>query len=344
MNNQTIDLRSDTVTQPCKEMRKSMAEAIVGDDMYGEDPTINQLQQLICEITGKEEALFVPTASMANQIAIKTLTVLGDAIAVLEHAHVYRFESGAAPVFSGVTLLQIGDINGCISINELQKIIPPDDQHYPPLTLLCMENTHNGQVVPLDNIAAVSDFCKGQGIKMHLDGARIFNASVATGIPVKDYAKHFDTVTICLSKGLGAPAGALICSSNSNIKKIHRFRKMMGGAMRQAGIIAAGGLYALKNNVSHLNKDHELAKYLATEIKKIKKLKIINDPIETNMIFVSYEKLQIENDVFQKHMSSKGIEISCDDAKKITRLVVHRDINIQQIDYLLENLNLLAQQ
>ncbi|BBM82230.1 low-specificity L-threonine aldolase [Candidatus Uabimicrobium amorphum] len=336
-----IDLRSDTVTQPCDEMRKKMATAIVGDDMFGEDPSVNELQEFARKITGKEEVLFVPSASMSNQLAVKALTAPGDAIAVLKHAHVYRYESGAAPLLSGVTMLQVGDKRGIISVEEIGNTIPPDDQHYPPLTLLCMENTHNGQIVPIDNIKKLHEYCCEKDIKMHLDGARIFNASVATGIDVKDYAKYFDTVTICLSKGLGAPIGALICSNKQYAKKIHRFRKVMGGAMRQSGIIAAAGLYALQNNVQHLSMDHKNAQHLASGLKDLNYLEILG-PVETNMVFVSYAQSKISGEALQEHMMSKGVNIVVDEAKKMIRLVTHRDITMQHIDHVLEQLHCFA--
>ena len=330
-----IDLRSDTVTQPCEEMRKRMATAIVGDDMFGEDPTVNGLQEFACKITGKQQALFVPSASMANQLAVKGLTLSGDAVAVLKHAHVYRYESGASPILSGVTMLQVGDKRGVISTEEIRSITPPDDQHYPPLTLVCMENTHNGQIVPFDVIKKLREYCLENNLRMHLDGARIFNAAVATGIAVKEYAQYFDTVTICLSKGLGAPVGALICSDNNVGKKIHRFRKVMGGAMRQAGIVAAAGLYALQNNVEQLEKDHESAQRLATGLADIPCLQIVGT-VETNMIFISYAQSEINGKELQDHMKREGVNIAVDESKKITRLVTHRDITLQHIDHVVK--------
>lgn len=330
-----IDLRSDTVTQPCDEMRKRMATAVVGDDMFGEDPTVNELQEFACEITGKEQALFVPSASMANQLAVNCLTSSGDAVAVLKHAHVYRYESGAAPILSGVTMLEVGDERGVISVEEIRNITPPDDQHYPPLTLVCLENTHNGQIVPIDAIKKLREYCVENHLRMHLDGARIFNAAVATGLTVKDYAKYFDTLTICLSKGLGAPVGALICSDKKSGKKIHRFRKVMGGAMRQVGIVAAAGLYALQNNIAQLKRDHESAQQLATGLRDIPGLQIVGT-VETNMIFLSHAQSKINGKELQEYMKCKGINITVDETKKITRLVTHREITLQHIDYVVE--------
>ena len=327
----TIDLRSDTVTQPCSSMRQAIFAAKVGDDVVGEDPSINELQQLAMEISGKEAALFLPSATMANQIAVKALTHTGDAIASLPNAHLYRYESGMSSLLSGVTMLPVGNSRGTILPSEIEDVIPADDAHFPPLKLVCMENTYSGHVIPIEQIQAISAICQQHNILMHLDGARIFNASVASGIPLKEYAQYFQTLTICLSKGLGAPVGALICSDKKYAKKIHRFRKAMGGGMRQAGIIAAAGTYALQNNIDRLVEDHKNARFLAEKLLEIPNLKVTNLPIETNMVFADFSACNIDGKSFLEHMKKKNILMYFDDRKKATRLVTHLDVNQEDL-------------
>lgn len=335
-----IDLRSDTVTKPCDNMRQAIFSATVGDDVVGEDPSVNKLQELGVAISGKEMALFVPSATMANQLAIKAMTVPGDAIATVKNAHLYRYESGASAIFSGVTNIAVGNDLGEVTSSEIKDIIPIDDAHFPPLRLVCLENTHNGHILPLQGIEELSEFCKIQNIPMHLDGARIFNASVATNVAINEYAKHFETVTFCLSKGLGAPVGALICSDKKHMKKIHRFRKAMGGGMRQAGIIAAAGVYALENNIERLKEDHENAKYLSEKLQEIPGIKVTNLPIETNMVFADFSDCKFDDKNIIEFMKLKNILLYFDENKKSTRLVTHLDINKSDLLHFCDSLRL----
>src|SRR5690606_36718853 len=237
----TIDLRSDTVTRPTQAMRAAMAAAEVGDDVYGEDPTVNALQEEAARLTGKEAALFVPSGTMANQAALRALTRHGDLVLATEGAHLERFESGAAAAISGVQVKTVGR-DGTLDPDDVRRALTPRDHHFAPLTLVALENTHNtagGRVFPLDLLRSVIDVAREHGLKLHLDGARLFNAAVASGVPVAEWARGFDTVTFCLSKGLGAPVGSVVCGSAEVIERVHRVRKMLGGGMRQAGILAA---------------------------------------------------------------------------------------------------------
>jgi len=265
MSARPIDLRSDTVTRPSAAMREAMARAEVGDDVYGEDPTVNRLQQVAAELLGKEAALFVPSGTMANQAAIRAITRHGDVLLASEDAHVLRFESGAAAAFSGVQIRTLGK-GGLFDADDVLAAIPPPDHHFAPATVVAVENTHNvggGRIVPLATVRGIAAAARELGLKLHLDGARLFNAVVATGVPAAEWAKPFDTVSFCLSKGLGAPVGSLVCADAATIDRVHRIRKMFGGGMRQAGILAAAGLHALAHNVERLAEDHANALRLA---------------------------------------------------------------------------------
>lgn len=261
----TIDLRSDTVTRPTAGMRRAIAEAEVGDDVYGEDPSVRRLQEIAAERVGKEAALFVPTGTMANQIAIRSQTRHGDVVLATEGAHLLRYESGAAAALSGVQVKTIvaGDVPGA---GELRDAIPPRDAHNAPVTLLALEISHNangGTVPALEAVREVTAAARERGLATHLDGARLFNAEIATGTPVATWAASFDTVSFCLSKGLGAPVGSLVCGSRDQVVRLHRMRKMFGGGMRQAGVLAAAGIHALERHVERLAEDHENAGRLA---------------------------------------------------------------------------------
>jgi threonine aldolase len=280
-----IDLRSDTVTLPSPAMRRAMAEAEVGDDVYGEDPTVNRLQEEAARRLGKEAALFVPSGSMANQTAIRALTHHGDVALAPAGAHLLLYESGAASAISGVQIRTLGR-DGVFDSAQLRAAVHPPDHHFAPTTLVAIENTHNsagGRVFPLDGMLEVASVARDHGMRLHLDGARIFNAQVASGVPAATWAEPFDTVAFCLSKGLGAPVGSLVCGSAETIDRVHRIRKILGGGMRQAGIIAAAGLYALEHNVERLADDHANARRFARGLEKLGLE--VEPPPETNMVF-----------------------------------------------------------
>jgi threonine aldolase len=279
-----IDLRSDTVTKPTAAMRQAMARAEVGDDVYGEDPTVNRLQEKAAELVGKEAALFVPTGTMANQIAIRAQTSHGDQVLAGTGAHILRYESGAAAAISGVQIKTLGR-DGTFTADEVDDAVPPRDHHNAPATLVAIENTHNaagGTVWPIEQSEAVAAAARRRGLRVHLDGARLFNAVVASGVPAQRWAEACDTVCFCFSKGLGAPVGSIVCGDRATIDRGHRFRKMFGGGMRQAGIIAAAALHALEHHVDRLREDHDNAERLAAGLDAIG-LRVDPKP-ETNIV------------------------------------------------------------
>jgi len=282
-----IDLRSDTVTQPSPAMREAMARAPVGDDVYGEDPTVNRLQEMAAALLGKAAALFVPSGIMANQLSIRVQTQPGDEVIVDSRSHIVRYEHGAAAALAGVQLHWVTGDRGILEPEQVEAAIRPKDPYTIPTTLICLENTHNsggGSIYPLSKIERIRIIAVARGIPMHLDGARLFNAVVATGVSAAEYARHFATVSFCLSKGLGAPVGSLIASDRSTVEKLRRFRRMYGGGMRQAGILAAAGIYALEHNVSRLQEDHDHARVLANALKKIPTVSVEPAQVETNII------------------------------------------------------------
>lgn len=283
-----IDLRSDTVTKPTDEMRKAMARAEVGDDVYGEDPTVNRLQDMAAAMLGKRFALFVPSGTMANQLAIRSHTQPGQEIIVESKSHVVRYEQGAAGALAGVQLHWVTGERGIMTVEQVEAAIRPNDAHSIPTALICIENTHNaggGTIYPLSTIEKIRALAVRHGIPMHLDGARLFNAVVATTLPPTVYAQHFETVSLCLSKGLGAPVGSLLISNDQRLMdRARRFRRMYGGAMRQAGILAAAGIYALERHVARLKTDHEHAKKLARQLQHISTIQIAPQHVETNIV------------------------------------------------------------
>lgn len=282
-----IDLRSDTVTQPSPAMREAMARAPVGDDVYGEDPTVNRLQEMAAALLGKAAALFVPSGIMANQLSIRVQTQPGDEVIVDSRSHIVRYEHGAAAALAGVQLHWVTGDRGILEPEQVEAAIRPKDPYTIPTTLICLENTHNsggGSIYPLSKIERIRVIAVARGIPMHLDGARLFNAVVATGVSAAEYARHFETVSFCLSKGLGAPVGSLIASDRSTVEKLRRFRRMYGGGMRQAGILAAAGIYALEHNISRLKEDHDHARVLANALKKIPTVSVEPAQVDTNII------------------------------------------------------------
>ena len=283
-----IDLRSDTVTKPTAEMRKAMARAEVGDDVYGEDQTVNRLQDMAAAMLGKRFALFVPSGTMANQLAIRSHTQPGQEIIVESKSHIVRYEQGAAGALAGVQLHWVVGERGIMTAEQVEAAIRPNDAHSIPTALICIENTHNaggGTIYPLSTIEKIRALAVRQGIPMHLDGARLFNAVVATTLPPTVYAQHFETVSLCLSKGLGAPVGSLLISNDQRLMdRARRFRRMYGGAMRQAGILAAAGIYALERHVARLKTDHEHAKKLARQLQHIPAIQIAPQHVETNIV------------------------------------------------------------
>lgn len=283
-----VDLRSDTVTRPTSAMRRAMAEAEVGDDVFGDDPTVNRLQERIAALAGKEAALFVPSGSMGNQISIRSHTEPGDEIIAHEFSHFYFYEAGAPCAISGCSLRLIPGEGGLFSPEEVAARIRPGNSHFPQTRLVIIENTHNkggGTIWPLERIKAVHDVACANGLKLHLDGARLWNASAATGVSIRDYARYFDSISMCFSKGLGAPVGSIVVGSKSFIQRAHRFRKMFGGGMRQAGILAAAALHALDHHVERLTEDHANARLLAEAIARQEGLRVSLEGVQTNIVY-----------------------------------------------------------
>src|SRR5438876_1733963 len=254
-----IDLRSDTVTRPTPGMRAAIQAAEVGDDVFGEDPTVNRLQERVAALLGKEAALYVPSGTMSNQIAIKTQTVPGDELLCEATCHVYNYEAGGPAVLSGVMCRTIDGDCGLVDVSQLADKIRPVNEHLVRTRLVCLENTHNrggGRIYPLEKIRAISSWAHRHGLLVHLDGARLWNAVVATGIPAAEWAKHCDSVSVCFSKGLGAPIGSALVGTRELVAKARHIRKLFGGGMRQAGVAAAGALYALEHHIERLAEDH----------------------------------------------------------------------------------------
>jgi threonine aldolase len=288
MNTGTIDLRSDTVTKPTSAMRQAMAEAEVGDDVLEDDPTVKALERCTAEVLGKDAALFVPSGTMANQLAVRCHTRPGDELLLDANAHIYWYEAGGPAALSGVTCRTLPGVRGVFSSTDLRAALRPTDVHFAPTRLMAVENTHNrggGAIWPLEQMQEVCALAREAGIRTHLDGARLWNASVAAGIAEAEYARCFDSVSVCFSKGLGAPVGSALVGSANLVQRARRFRKQLGGGMRQAGIVAAGGLYALAHHRERLAEDHANAKRLASGLSTIPGIRLSCDKVETNMVY-----------------------------------------------------------
>lgn len=330
-----IDLRSDTVTKPTDEMRKVMARAEVGDDVYGEDPTVNRLQDMAAAMLGKRFALFVPSGTMANQLAIRSHTQPGQEIIVESKSHVVRYEQGAAGALAGVQLHWVTGERGIMTVEQVEAAIRPNDAHSITTALICIENTHNaggGTIYPLSTIEKIRALAVRQGIPMHLDGARLFNAVAATTLPPTVYAQHFETVSLCLSKGLGAPVGSLLISNDQRLMdRARRFRRMYGGAMRQAGILAAAGIYALERHVARLKTDHDHAKKLARQLQHISAIQISPQHVETNIVIFDIVDEHRSPAELVAALKEQGVLINALGGQSY-RAVTHLHITEKQID------------
>lgn len=338
MSEQFIDLRSDTVTKPSVAMRKFMADAEVGDDVFGEDPTVLQLQEHVAKMLGKEQALYVPSGCMSNQLALKAHTDPGDEVIMEQEAHMFNYETAAPSIMSSVQVKTIPGVRGVFRAEDLPPHIRPSLYYMPRTRVVCVENTHNrggGSIFPLDEIKKLSAFCRSNEIAFHLDGARLWNASVATGIPVKEWAQYFDSVSVCFSKGLGAPVGSALCGTNEFIKKAHKWRKVFGGGMRQAGIIAAGALYAVQHNVERLKEDHEKAKYLSQQLSTINVFDVDLESVQTNIVLVDVQKSGTTPQEIIARMKKRGILISVGTFTKF-RALTHLDVPMENVRFAAE--------
>lgn len=315
-----IDLRSDTVTEPSSAMRSAMLAAPVGDDVYGEDPTVNKLQAVLAEMTGMEQSLFMPSGTQSNLVALISHCARGDEYIVGQQAHTYKYEGGGAAVLGGIQPqpLEFNEQGG-LDLGAVKAAIKPLDNHFARTRLLCLENTMQGKVLPLSYISEAVQFAKQHRLGLHLDGARAFNAAVASGVSIAQLVAGFDSVSICLSKGLGAPVGSVLLGNKDFIESARRWRKITGGGLRQAGILAAGGLFALSHNIERLAQDHERAKLLASNLRA---LGFAVEPVQTNMLFVQsgpHDPKQLCEKLLEQ-----GIKVSV--APRL-RLVTHLDID-----------------
>ncbi len=329
-----IDLRSDTVTRPTPDMRKAMAQAEVGDDVFGDDPTVIRLQEKVAALLGKEAAIYVPSGSMANQTSIRAQTQPGEEIICHADSHIYHYEAGAPSALSGVSLRLLPGERGLFDADAVRAAVRPPDSHFPRSSLIVIENTHNrggGTCWSVESIAKIREVADEFGLKMHLDGARLMNCCVAKGKKPTDYTKYFDTVSICFSKGLGAPVGSAVASTRDTIKRVHRYRKMFGGGMRQAGIIAAGALYALEHHVERLNEDHANAKKLATAIAEMPNVTIDLKSVETNILYFDVNPAFGTAKSLCDNLRDRGVLLVSTGPQRI-RAVTHLDVTGNAID------------
>lgn len=328
-----IDLRSDTVTLPTPAMREAMATAELGDDVYGEDPTINKLERLAAERLGKEAALFVSSGTQSNLLAIMTHCARGDEYIVGQTAHTYRYEAGGAAILGSIQPQPLDfEADGTLDLSKVEAAIKPDDYHFAPTRLFCLENTQGGKVLPLNYLAEANQLAQKHNLAIHLDGARIFNAAVKLNVDVQEIAQHFDSVSVCLSKGLSAPVGSVLCASKPFIKQARRWRKMLGGGMRQAGILAAAGIIALSQMVDRLADDHTNARRLAEGLAQIPGFTVDLDTIQTNMVFFSLAEPLVGK--FSLFMAERGIIIG--DGPYAIRAVTHYGIDAPDIEHVIQ--------
>ncbi|HDY7533510.1 TPA: low-specificity L-threonine aldolase [Vibrio vulnificus] len=330
-----MDFRSDTVTRPTPAMREAMANAIVGDDVYGDDPTVNELEAFAAKEAGFEAALFTTSGTQANLLGLMAHCERGDEYLCGQQAHNYRYEAGGAAVLGSIQPQPIeNNPDGTLPFDKLAAAIKPDDSHFARTKLLSLENTINGKVLPLSYLQEARAFVDKHNLKLHLDGARVYNAATALDVPVKDIAQYFDSMTICLSKGLGAPVGSLLLGSKEYIAKARRLRKMVGGGMRQAGILAAAGKLALTEQVAQLKVDHANAKALAQGLSELPGVHVNPDFVQTNIVFAKLDDSVDINAIAQK-LAEESIIITPGNP---IRFVTHKDISRQDIDLFLEKL------
>jgi threonine aldolase len=332
MKKKLIDLISDTVTKPTAAMLEAMFNAEVGDDVFGEDPTVNKLEAMAAEMLGMEAGLYCPSGTQTNQIALKILTQPQDEVICDKLSHIYLYEAGGVAFNSGVSVRLINGDRGRITVEQIEENINPKDPWYPQTSLVSLENTVNkggGSYYTLNEMKKISVFCRSNNLKIHLDGARLFNALVETGEDSKDFGKYFDTISICISKGLGAPVGSLLLSSKENILRARRVRKVFGGGMRQAGYMAAACIYALENNIERLKEDHSRARNLGEAISKLNFVEEVL-PVDTNIIIVTLRKENTSSE-FVDQLMEKGIRCA-PFGKYSVRFVTHLDFDDKMLD------------
>jgi threonine aldolase len=336
-----IDLRTDTVTQPTAGMRRAIADAVVGDEQKREDPTVTTLEERAAALLGHEEAVYVPTATMANQIALRLLSEPGDEAVAEAEAHIFRYELGGPAVHSGLVMKPLATDDGRFTGAQLREVVnPPGDLHMAPTRVVCVENTHNGaggRVWPLAQVREVTAEARRHGLAAHLDGARLLNAVVASGTPAAEYGREFDTVSLCLSKGLGCPLGALVAGSRERMAKGRRLKHLFGGAMRQAGIVAAAGLYALDHHVERLADDHANARRLAEGLAEAG-MPVDLEQVETNFVLVDVGALGLGADDAVARLRAAGVLLSFGARRDVLRAVTHLDVSAEDIEQAIERI------
>ncbi len=337
-----IDLRSDTITQPTEEMRRAMYEANVGDDVYGEDPTVNSLEQLAAEMLKKEAALFTASGTMSNLLAVLTHTRPGDEILLGSESHMFWYEVGGAAALGGVVMRTIpNDRDGQIDLYAVEEAIRGQNIHYPRTALLCLENTHNrcgGAVLTVDYTSAAAELAHKHNLRVHLDGARIFNAAVALDVSASELVKDADSVCVCLSKGLSAPVGSLLCGTKKFVGNVRKWRKMVGGGMRQAGIIAAAGIIALETMVERLKDDHSNARRLAQGLADIPGITVLQKEVQSNIVMFELSA-NISVTEFMRQMNARGVKVGSRGGQKF-RAVTHRMVDSADIDEALSRIEI----
>jgi len=330
-----IDLASDTLTKPTPDMRAAIAAAEVGDDMFEEDPTVTALESRIAEMLGKEAAIFVPSGSMGNLISIRLHCGPGDEFLAEAECHILRYEQASYAQVFGIAVQAVqGGPGGLLEVEQLHGRVRPHDLHCAQTRLVCLENTHNyggGRIQPYETVESICQWAAEQGLARHLDGARLFNAVVATGIPAPQWAQHFDTVSVCFSKGLGAPVGSAVCGTREAIARARWHRKVLGGAMRQAGILAAGALYALEHHVDRLAEDHQKAQNLAGAIRQTDGLSLTGDQVDTNIIFFDVAESLGTADEFCDRLQQQGVRMLALKQQSV-RAVTHLDVSMSDIE------------
>jgi threonine aldolase len=341
MPQNAIDLRSDTVTKPTPEMRSAMAQAVVGDDVFGEgpifgeDPTVNELQQTIADMLGKETALFVPSGTMSNQIGLRVHCRPGDEFICEAGCHIFNYEQGGYAQLSGLCGRPLEGQFGVLRLEQFASgLIRADNEHLVRTRLVCLENTHNrggGRVQPLETVESICDWAHKNGLATHLDGARLFNAVVASGVPAREWARHFDTVSVCFSKGLGAPVGSALCGPRELIAQARRHRKLFGGGMRQVGIIAAGALHALRHHIDRLAEDHANAQLLGAAIREQDGLTLRPDEIDTNIVIFAVDPTLGSAGHFVSRLAERGVKMIAF-GPVLIRACTHLDVTRQDIE------------
>ncbi|RMG69125.1 MAG: low-specificity L-threonine aldolase [Calditrichaeota bacterium] len=333
-----VDLRSDTVTRPSAEMRQVMMTARVGDDVFGEDPTVNQLQEMVAEMTGKEAALFVTSGTQGNQVCINAHTRPGEEVIVERGSHIFNYECGSPALLSGVQLYPIDGKHGAFTLEQVEQAVRPPNVHHPQTRLICIENTHNragGTIFPLEEMARISQFARQRGLRMHLDGARLWNASVATGISIREYCQYFDSVSMCFSKGLGCPVGSIVAGDRDFIQRAHYYRKAYGGGLRQAGVLAAAAIYAIENNFSRLEEDHRKARLLAEGLSQLPGVKLDLETVQTNIVIFDLDEAVVPAERLVALLREQGVLV-LNIAPGRIRAVTHLDVSMEDVAFALE--------